>query len=217
MTIEFFPNKIASGMPIATFETDRRMSLEEWLRSMAPDDYERRKSALISIKLNGEIIEQHLWHKVKFKPSHHVQIWNEPKGTDPFSMAFALFKGVQAVGKWLAPKMPGTPSTAGAQQGDPIKEASARGNKVKLGETIRHVVGHQKVFPSYLAEPRTWFVSPREQWVEMLLYVSEGYLDIPLGTIKVGDTPIISMGADAQVTIYPPGASVLGDTASMLW
>jgi hypothetical protein len=214
--IEFFPNKIADSAPIATFKTNRRMSLEEWLISQAPG-YERRESAPISIELNGEIIEPHLWHKVKFKPADHVQIWREPKGTDPFSMAIALFKGVQAVGKWLMPKMPGMPSTAGTQQGDPLRDASARGNKVKLGETIRHVVGKQKVFPSYLSEPRTWFAAPREQWVEMLLYISEGDVDVPINTIKVGDTPLISLGADAQVTVYAPGASVLGDTASMLW
>ena len=42
-------------------------------------------------------------------------------------------------------------------QGDPLTEASAKGNKVKLGDTIRQIAGHQKVYPSYLAEPRTWF------------------------------------------------------------
>ena len=214
--IEFFPNKIADSQPLATFKTNRRMSLEAWLLEQTPL-YRRGENQPVSIAINGELIDARLWHKVKFKPADHVQIWNEPKGTDPFSMAIAMFKGVQAVGKMLMPKMPGQPSAAGTQQGDPIDEASAKGNKVKLGDMIRNVVGHQKVYPSYLAEPRTWFAAPREKWVEMLLYVSEGDVAIALGNIKVGETPLISLGADAQVAIYPPGTDVSGDTASMLW
>ena len=213
--IEFFPNKMAHSAPVATYKTDRRMTLEAWLIGRSPS-YKRMESPPISIALNDELIDSRLWHKVKFKPSDHVQIWREPKGTDPFSITFALFKGAQAVMKAMVPKMPGMPSTSNTQ-GNPLSEASAKGNKVKLGDTIRQIAGHQKVYPSYLAEPRTWFVAPREQWVEMLLYVSAGSLDIPINRIKVGETPLISLGSDASVTIYPPGADVSGDTASMLW
>ncbi|NBA95500.1 host specificity factor TipJ family phage tail protein [Pseudomonas sp. R5(2019)] len=216
MTVEFFPNKVADSAPLAVFKTDRRMTLEEWLISQAPS-YKRRESAPISIALNDEIIEPRLWHKVKFKPSDSVQIWREPKGTDPFSMAVLLVAGAKAVSKFLTPKMPGTPSTAGTEQGSPLDEASAKGNKVKLGDTIRHVAGFQRVFPSYLAEPRTYFADPREQWVEMLLYVSDGDCAVPLNRMKVGETPIISLGSDAVVQVYPPGSDVSGETASMLW
>lgn len=214
--IEFYPNRITGAAPFATFKIDRRMTIEEWLMSQSPS-YERRDVAPISIALNDELIEPRLWQRVKFKPSDHVQIWYEPKGTDPFSMAFAMFKGVQAVGKWLMPKMPGTPSNIGTQQGDPINEASAKGNKVKLGELIRNVAGFQKVFPSYLAEPRPYFTAPREQWVEMLLYVSAGDVSCPLSRMKVGETPLISLGADSVVRLYAPGEDVSGDSASMLW
>ena len=214
--IEFFPNKMADSAPLATYTTDRRMTLEQWLIEQSPS-YQRLDSPPISIALNDELIDSRLWHKVKFKPADHVQIWSEPKGTDPFSITYALFKGAQAVMKMMVPKMPGMPSTAATGQGNPLTEASAKGNKVKLGDTIRQIAGHQKVYPSYLAEPRTWFVSPREQWIEMLLYLSAGDLDIPINKIKVGETPLISLGADASVTIYPPGADVSGDTASMLW
>ena len=213
--IEFFPNKMAGSAPMVTYQTDRRMTLEQWLIDQSPS-YERMESPPISIILNDEVIEAKRWHKVVFKPSDQVEIYREPKGTDPFSITYALFKGAQAVMKAMMPKMPGMPTTSTAQ-GNPLTEASAKGNKVKLGDTIRQIAGHQKVYPSYLAEPRTWFVSPREQWIEMLLYVSAGYLEIPINKIKVGETPLISLGADASVTIYPPGANVLGDTASMLW
>lgn len=213
--IEFFPNKMADSAPVATYKTNRRMTLEAWLIEQSPN-YTRRDSPPISIALNDEMIDSQRWHQVEFKPSDSVQIWREPKGTDPFSITFALFKGAQAVMKAMVPKMPGMPSTFNGQ-GSPLTEASAKGNKVKLGDTIRQVAGWQKIFPSYLSEPRRWFVSPREQWVEMLLYVGAGEYEIPATKIKVGETPLISLGSDASYRIYKPGADLSGDTASMLW
>lgn len=214
--IEFYPNKLSNTAPLGTWKTDRRMTIEEWLKSLAPS-YERRESPPISIVLNDEVIEQHLWHKVQFKPSDLLQIYREPKGTDPFSITFALFKGAKAVLKSIMPKMPGMPSSAGTQQGDPLTEASAKGNKVKLGDPVRQIAGHQRVYPSYLAQPRRFHVAPRDQRVEMLLYIGEGEYQVPTTKVKVGETPLISLGADAAFTIYPPGADLSGDPAHINW
>ncbi|WP_423812413.1 host specificity factor TipJ family phage tail protein [Pseudomonas asiatica] len=214
--IEFYPNKLSDTAPLGTWKTDRRMTIEAWLKSLAPS-YEHRESPPISVVLNDEVIEQHLWHKVKFKPSDLLQIYREPKGTDPFSITFALFKGVQAVTKMLMPKMPGMPSSAGTQQGDPLMDASAKGNKVKLGDPVRQIAGHQRVYPSYLAQPRRAFLAPRDQRVEMLLYIGEGEYEVPLAKVKVGETPLISLGADATFTIYPPGADLSADPAHINW
>lgn len=214
--IEFYPNKLSDTAPLGTWKTDRRMSIEEWLKSLAPS-YERRESPPISVVLNDELIEQHLWHKVKFKPADLLQIYREPKGTDPFSITFALFKGAKAVLKSIMPKMPGMPSSAGTQQGDPLTEASAKGNKVKLGEPVRQIAGHQRVYPSYLTQPRRAHVAPRDQRVEMLLYIGEGEYDVPLAKVKVGETPLISLGSDATFTIYPPGADLSADPAHINW
>ncbi len=214
--IEFYPNKLSNTAPLGTWKTDRRMLIEEWLKSLAPS-YERRESPPVSVVLNDELIEQHLWHKVKFKPADLLQIYREPKGTDPFSITFALFKGAKAVLKSIMPKMPGMPSSAGTQQGDPLTEASAKGNKVKLGEPVRQIAGHQRVYPSYLVQPRRYYVAPRDQRVDMLLYIAEGEYDVPLQKVKVGETPLISLGADAVFTIYPPGADMSADAARINW
>lgn len=216
MTVEFFPNKLAGCQPLATFSTDRRMTIEAWLKGMT-ERYRRAPVQPISVAVNDELICPTLWHKVKFKPSDHVQIWREPKGSDPFSITALLFTGVKAIKGLLTPKMPGMPSTGAGTQGNPIDEASAKGNKVKLGDPVRNLAGRQKLYPSYLSEPRPWFAAPREQWTEMLLYISAGDVQVNTSDIKIGETPIISFGADAICTIYPPGADVSGNTASMLW
>ncbi|MDH1548596.1 host specificity factor TipJ family phage tail protein [Pseudomonas juntendi] len=214
--IEFYPNKLSDTAPLGTWKTERRMTIEEWLKIQAPS-YERRESPPISAVLNDEVIEQHLWHKVKFKPSDLLQIYREPKGTDPFSITFALFKGAKAVLKSIMPKMPGMPSSAGTQQGDPLTEASAKGNKVKLGDPVRQIAGHQRVYPSYLTQPRRYHLAPRDQRVEMLLYIGEGEYEVPSTKVKVGETPLISLGADASFTIYPPGADLSADPAHINW
>ena len=214
--IEFYPNKLSDTAPLGTWKTDRRMTIEEWLKSQAPS-YERRESPPISAVLNDEVIEQVDWHKVAFKPADLLQIYREPKGTDPFSITFALFKGAKAVLKSIMPKMPGMPSNAGTQQGDPLTEASAKGNKVKLGEPVRQIAGHQRTYPSYLAQPRRFHVAPRDQRVEMLLYIGEGEYEVQDSKVKVGETPIISLGADASFKIYPPGADLSADPAHINW
>lgn len=216
MTVEFYPNKLSDTAPLCTWKTDRRMTIEDWLKSQAPS-YQRRESPPISAVLNEEPIDHSVWHKVKFKPSDLLQLYREPKGTDPFSITFALFKGAKAVLKALMPKMPGMPSTAGAQQGDPLTEASAKGNKVKLGDVVRQIAGHQRTYPSYLTQPRRYFAGPRDQRVEMLLYVGEGEYDIPISKVKVGQTPLISLGEDAEFSIYQPGADLSADTAHINW
>ncbi|MBP2270855.1 hypothetical protein J3A98_001548 [Pseudomonas sp. BP6] len=192
------------------------MTIEEWLKSLAKS-YERRESPPISVVLNDEIIEHRLWHKVKFKPSDLLQIYREPKGLEQAFMGFTLFAGVKAFAKLVTPKMPGMPSSAGTQQGDPLTEASAKGNKVKLGDPVRQIAGHQRVYPSYLTQPRRAHVAPRDQRVEMLLYIGEGEYEVPLAKVKVGETPLISLGSDATFTIYPPGADLSGDPAHINW
>lgn len=217
MTVEFYPNKISDTAPLGTWKTERRMTIEEWLKEQAPS-YERRESPPISAILNDELIDHSAWHKVSFKPSDLLQIYREPKGLDEIYIhSMILFKGAKAILKAIMPKMPGVPSNAGTTQGDPLNEASAKGNQVKLGEAIRQVAGYQRVYPSYLCQPRRRFVGPRDQRVEMLLYVGEGEYLIPPAKIRVGETPLISLGADAHYTIYQPGADLSAEPAHINW
>lgn len=216
MTVEFYPNKITGTAPLCTWATDRRMTIEEWIKSQAPS-YAQRESPPLSVVLNGEIIPQEEWALTVFRPKDIVMIFREPKGTDPFSITFALFTGVKAVFKSLMPKMPGMPSNTGLNDGDPISAASAKGNKAKLGDPIRQIAGRQRTYPSYLSQPVSSYFGPRDQRVRMLLYVGEGEYEIPLTSIKVGETPVISLGSDADIKIYPPGADLSGDPAHILY
>ncbi|MEN1417133.1 phage tail protein, partial [Pseudomonas aeruginosa] len=64
-----------------------------------------------------------------------VRIYKLPRGTDPFTIMAALFKGVTGVFrslfKMFTPGQPKTPATPG--QGEGLSQSDVRGNKVKLG------------------------------------------------------------------------------------
>lgn len=51
----------------------------------------------------------------------------------------------------------------------------------------------------------------------MLLCVGRGKFDIPLSSITIGETPVISLGADAELKIYGPGADLTNESAAKWW
>ena len=210
--ISVFPNKL-DGAALEVHKTNRRMTLAAWLKTIAPS-YESREAPPVSITVNGEIIEAHRWAEFEFVPADDVEVRVEPKGV---VAAVAAVIAAILVAVVMSRNMAVIPGTATMGQGKGLDEVSAKGNKVKLGDLIREIAGHQRVYPSYLTPSVRRFVDRREQWVEMLLYVGKGKYQIPLNKVKVGETPLISLGADAQVTLYNPGEDLSGETAAQWW
>lgn len=212
--IRIYPNKL-DGAPCETHETDRRMTVAAWLDSMLKDGFKPGDSMPISVKVEGEIVDATDWHEFVFRPRDEVEIRLEPKGTDPFSITVALFAGVKAVFSMLIPQLPGTPNTPGS--GDSLIEGSATGNQIKLGDVIRESFGMQKIYPDYLLPARKYFKGPREQWLELLLCVGKGEFQILANNVRIGDTPLLSLGAEAEYRIYGPGESLAGQSAADWW
>ena len=210
--ISVFPNKL-DGAALEVHKTSRRMTLAAWLKTIAPS-YEPREAPPVSITVNGEIIEAHRWAEFEFVPADDVEVRVEPKGV---VAAVAAVIAAILVAVVMSRNMATIPGTATMGQGRGLDEVSAKGNKVKLGDLIREIAGHQRVYPSYLTPSVRRFVDRRAQWVEMLLYVGKGKYQIPLNKVKVGETPLISLGADAKFTLYNPGDDLSGETAAQWW
>ena len=210
--ISVFPNKL-DGAALEVHKTNRRMTLAVWLKTIAPS-YEPREAPPVSITVNGEIIEAHRWAEFEFAPADDVEVRVEPKGV---VAAVAAVIAAILVAVVMSRNMAVIPGTATMGQGKGLDEVSAKGNKVKLGDLIREIAGHQRVYPSYLTPSVRRFVDRRAQWVEMLLYVGKGKYQIPLNKVKVGETPLISLGADAHFTLYNPGDDLSGETAAQWW
>lgn len=210
--ISVFPNKL-DGAALEVHKTNRRMTLAAWLKTIAPS-YEPLEVPPVSIIVNGEIIEAHRWAEFEFAPADDVEVRVEPKGV---VAAVAAVIAAILVAVVMSRNMATIPGTATMGQGRGLDEVSAKGNKVKLGDLIREIAGHQRVYPSYLTPSVRRFVDRRGQWVEMLLYVGKGKYQIPLNKVKVGETPLISLGADAKFTLYNPGDDLTGETAAQWW
>lgn len=212
--ISIYPNKL-EGRPVETHRTERRMTIAAWINANCSKGYGAGEPIALSVKVNDEIIDLEDWGTFVFLPADDVEMRVEPRGTDPFSITVALFAGVKAVFSMLTPALPGTPSIPG--QGKSFNESSVRGNKVKLGDVIRESFGDCKIYPDYLVAPRKYFAGPQEQWTEMLLCVGMGEFDIFANNVRIGETPLLSLGSQASYEIFGPGQDVSGNSASQNW
>ncbi|TBV95988.1 hypothetical protein E0E53_12310 [Azotobacter chroococcum] len=192
------------------------MTLEQWLRAKVPS-FEAREAPPVSISVNGCRVPHACWGEFRFRPEDKVSIYIEPAGGELVIAAVTLQAAVKFVTGLFMPKMPKLPKSAG--QGDKLGEANAKGNQVKINTPIREVAGRRKVYPDYLLPPRRYFdaTDPKAQWVDLMLCIGKGKYQIEPSEVQVGDTPIISLGEDAEYTIYQPGADLSGNPVSTWW
>lgn len=216
MTIDIYASRL-SDEGKETYAIRKTQTLAEWLYRHGIDRRTDLNKLSISLYLNGERLLPRQWKVTQFSAADHVEIYREPKGSDPFSITFALIFGAKAVLAALMPKIPGV-SNNSRGQGKPIDEATAKGNKVKINDVRPECIGFNPArYPDYLVPPRRYFAGPREQRIEMLLGIGQGSYQIPLAKVKTGQTPLISLGADANFSIYHPGVNISGDPASLYW
>lgn len=215
--IELYPSKL-EGQPLERYKTDRVMTIEGWLVSNVKS-YQVRESPPISIEVNGLFIDPANWAGVEFGPTDTVRIYPEPKGTGLEIAAWAVVAAIVAVGVIMLVQKPLiTPSTANNGTGKALGLAKTTANQVKLGDVIRECSGKNEIFPDYLNPGRIYFGDdPKVQWVEMLLCIGVGEFEISAGQVRIGGTPIASLGSTASYTIYGPGQSLTAEDARMWW
>lgn len=214
MPIEIYASKFAAE-PAERHETSDRMSVAAWLRANVPS-FESRDKAPISVTVNDQVVDPASWDAAEFSPADCVSICVEPKGSaletiftpGPLAKLFGL-------GNPFAQVTPTTPKSQ--PKGKDLSLVTAKGNQVALNAVIPEIAGCPKRYPDYLLPAHRYFGAPREQWLEMLLCVGKGKYDLPASKIKVGDTPIISLGEDAEFAVYQPGASLSGEPAAIWW
>lgn len=198
------------------YETQSAMTVLAWLRANGVDT-EHLNMLPISVYVNGDRLMPCQWWQEVFTPDDRVEIYREPKGTDPFSITFALIFGAKAAIAALMPKIP-TVNANARGQGSAIDEATAKGNKVKTNDLVPEIAGYWPArYPDYVGQARRYFASPREQRIEMNLCVGVGDFVIPPSSVKAGQTPLLSMGSDATFTIYKPGQNMSADPAHLSW
>lgn len=214
MTVSVYPNKLDGG-PIEEHATDSRLTILAWLEHEVKG-YDHSREGVLTIKVNGELIAQSDWDSKEFSPSDQVHIYIEPKGAELIIAAVTIAAAATFLTGLLVPKLPSQDKSS-QQQGRQLSDSAVKGNQVRLNTPIREVSGRRKIYPDYLLPLHRYFSAPRDLWSEMLLCVGKGEFEIPDSRVLVGDTPVISLGDDAEVRIYQPGASLLSEPAAVWW
>lgn len=212
--IEIYANKLDHDV-LREYQVSAETTVEQWLIDNVKG-YERRDVPPMSIAINGCMTSHSDWADTRFNGGDRVQIWIEPRGTDPISITIAAIKGVQAVMKLITPRVK-LPKTGSPQQGSTLSSANAKANQVRYGDPVRELFGEDEIFPDYIVEPRRYFKGPRDEWQHMLLCITRGECQVNLSDIKIGNTAVISLGANATYRVYGPGEDLSNEPAAKWW
>jgi hypothetical protein len=201
-----------------TYHIRKPQAVSEWLYRHGISRKTDLSKLAISLYVNGQQLVFSHWSRVVITAADSVEIYREPKGTDPFSITFALIAGAKAVLGLLMPKLPGINQGGGGERGEGLGQGSTKGNKVKINDIQPELFGYNpQRYPDYLMPPRSYYAGPREPRTEMCLGVGRGSYQINSNEVKTGETPLTTLGTDAVFHIYGPGANIFNDPAHFFW
>jgi len=202
-------------MPGEALETHHhgRTTVDGWLRSNVTG-YTGEGEQPIELDVDGLAVPVEAWAETWIDATADVRIYPVPH-----------YEGVAAVVYWVVVavfaayaiytmnNLPGSRNT----QAETISLDTARANTARLGSPVREVLGRCRVWADYLVQPVSRFVGGKTYRTQMFVCVGKGRHIIPLGSARLGNTPLSSFGSDVDITIYPPGADVGGDARSENW
>jgi hypothetical protein len=209
-------SSVVEGGAVERYEISQDTLLLDWLRAngISRTDLD---SLPMAVFVDESPVAPSAWKDCNITPATVVNIYRVPKGTDPFSLTFSLIFAAQAALKALMPKLP-TQKGNNNRTGQGLDEASAKGNKVKLNSIRTQCFGYNPArYPDFATPSRRYFAAYDEQRIEMCMFVGEGYYEIPVSRVKVGETPLNTLGDDARFAIYEPGESLAADPAHFNW
>lgn len=210
--IEIYPSTLP-GAPIETHAAEG-VTLEQWLIENVPS-YRPGPQQPISATVNGSVVPPEQWAETWVHSKDRVELRVQPG--DPGTIIYAVVAAVVAVAAsvLLKPSIPSTNSKS--TRGSSIYEANAEGNKPKLGDVIPEIAGRHKTFPDYLTAPRRYFIDTKTQALDLLLCIGKGEYLLPDAEIKIGSTPLQSLGTDVDYRVFAPGVDVTGHQAHRNW
>lgn len=201
--IKVYPSRL-EGEPLELHPISERTTMREWLSVNAPEC----DTSILTLHLNGHPADL----DTTFCPSDTMEVFIEPRG-----VAAAIVMAVVAVVVAVAMR-PKIPKQRDQAQGQPLRSASLTGNTARYGEPIPEIFGSPpRIYPDYLVPARTYYASPKVQWIEAFLCVGRGEFQKSTGDVYIGDTRAPALGDDVQIQFYEPGEDVSGETAADWW
>lgn len=203
MTIRVYPSRL-EGEPLETHETTERLSIVEWLVSVAPEFRMDADELHPTIRMNGAIVEPGEWPLTFFGPDDAVDVYIEAKGIEVAVIA-AIVLATVAIAMVLTMK---TPSDRGRKQGTTIEDVGALANQVRWGDPIPEIAGAPRTHPDYIAPPRRSYVDRTQQWVDSLVCIGMGRYQLDASQVFIGDTSAPTLGDDIEIRFFQPGEEI---------
>lgn len=226
MTIKIYPNRLEVE-PIETHHISADLSIESWIKTVAPSYSAKLKCAHPTIEVNGQAVDSVDWASHVITPADDVRIWVEPRGSGLVGglvggLGFTMWSATTAAAGYAAkaligaiakrpPKAPS--SSSSAERGSTLESAGAFANVVRWGEPVPEIAGAPLTFPDYLTPARHHFVSLRQQRTLSLLCIGAGRYQVNPAEVYLGDTPIQALGDDVRFKIYQPGEQLSAEHA----
>lgn len=220
MTIKVY-SSIMPGDPEEVYH-DHGMTVEDWVKSRTPD-YSRGSVQPISCMINGAIVDPVDWCDAIIHEKDCVEFRVVPR-SDAISWIGAAFFPVFAgnlaavgvdIGSLFAADIPD--GSRSGQQGSDISVANAKANVARLGQSVPEVLGRYIRYPDYLNQPHRRYSDTRTQVLHLMLCVGKGEYEIDEGLIKIGESPVNSLGQSVNYQIFEPGEDVSGHIAHENW
>lgn len=189
-----------------------RISIHDWMAENV-HGYSLGERQPVSITVNGRLVVPGLWGQTVLAPADDARVVVQPAGGLDLLVGFlTLRETFRPLINALTPDIPKQIAAA-----DAIDVANLRANTPRMGGTVPEILGSYRRYPDYLLPPRRFFHSERVQRLHSLMCVGAGRYDIPLSSVRIGDTPIAALGGAAEYNVYPPGADLSAEPAAQWW
>ena len=216
MTIRLYPSRLP-GEPLETHQHGA-MTIHQWMKRNV-ENYRADMKHPVAIEVDGENIPPSAWFDFAIKPDSDVKMFPIPYTAVALAwVAVAVSVASVAYALFFAPGA-ADPGGFSSSTGDSLDVNPAKANRAKLGDPIRELFGRRRIYPDYVVQPVTRFSpdDPTVMTVEMFVALGSGLFSFGNGDIRVGATPVSSLGDGFSHTLYLPGQNVAGDRRSENW
>lgn len=202
MTIRVYPSRL-EGEPLETHETTGRLTIAEWVQSVAPDFDINAVELHPTIRVNGSIVEPDEWLLTFFGPGDTVDVYIEAKGIPEAVVYAAIALAAIAITMVLTMKAPSQ-----RKQGKTIEDPGALANQARWGDPIPEIAGAPRTYPDYITPPRRYYLNQTQQWVDSLVCIGMGKYQLDASQVFIGDTSAPTMGDDIEIRFFQPGEEI---------
>lgn len=215
MTIRIYPSRLP-GEPLETHQ-HKETTLNDWLTENV-EGYESGEQQPIAAEVNGVLIKAVQWQDTAILSNDEVRLYPVPQGAVALAwIAVAVAVASAAYAIFAMQGLDASNQSIGS--GSALDLNPAKANSASLGDPIREVFGKYRIYPDYVVPPVGRFDKndPEKYINSMFVCLGVGKFALTEGDIRVGATPVASLGDDFNYKLYAPGEDVRGDERTEVW